>query len=423
MIQQRWLQAKRYVLGLLLINMMGGCLHAMVYDNRFWPLYREPFFSLKSGYFEYGLRAVFMGSSNQFPQSVEESLMVGDELPLFRIFGPYDEFVLDKALQGAGITTESVLRSDLRSLGEIGWLPNGKIGLKGGVIELFAPFGCWGGIGASFLIAKVNSHIDLDLACGTPLAPGDRQEIILANKKIHNILGLTPPCYSGLVFGDVDLYLRWNVIRDYWHKLHHVDMGFNLGVMIPSAQGDHINNPAFIPVGGDKHWGIYGAFEGTFVLKEDLAVGLLLRVNKRFARTSNQRMPFLNEPTNYGVLTGALRVDPGVTVIFEPRFQMNGLRDGLGFNVAYVLVHHFDDKFEDRRCDKTVPANLALLKTRSSWGTDYFSVTALYDFGYDCDDASCAPIVSFTVDIPFKGAVAKRASKTHSVSLRIESRI
>jgi hypothetical protein len=424
MIQQHWLRTIVYGLGFYLVCFVGSSVHAMVYDNRFWPLYREPFFSLKSGYFEYGLRAVFMGSGHQFTQSVEESLTESTEsLPLFRIYGKYDQVVLDRALQEAGITTQSVLRSDMRSIDAINWLQHGKIGLKGGVIELFLPFGCYGGLGASFLIGKVNSHLELQQACSIRLSPGDEQELILANKKIHTLLGLKPPCYSGLVFGDVDLYLRANMIRDYWHKFHHVDMGFNLGVMIPSAQAGHVNNPAFVPVGGEKHWGIYGAFEGTFVLKEDLAVGLLLRVNKRFPRTSIQRMPFLTEPTNFGVLVGPLRVNPGVTVIFEPRFQVNCLRDGLGFNIAYILVYHFEDSFQDKRCDQTVPANLALLKTRSSWGTDYVSATALYDFGYDREDESCAPIISLTVDIPFSGAVAKRASKTHSISLRIESRI
>ena len=77
----------------------------------------------------------------------------------------------------------------------------------------------------------------------------------------------------------------------------------------------------------------------------------------------------------------------------------------------------------DKRADKRVPAHICQLANHSSWGSDYLSIGAFYDFGYDKDAAKHAPIISLFVDVPFHGLVAEYTSRTHSVSLRIESRL
>lgn len=229
------------------------------------------------------------------------------------------------------------------------------------------------------------------------------------------------------MFGDIDAYLRLHFVRDYWHKCRRVDMGVNLGFLIPTAQKFNFRNPAFVPLGGDKHFGMYGAFDGTFVLKEDFIVGLLVRGSKRFARTDYIRMPVFTEPLNYAVLTGLARVNPGWTAVFSPRFQLTGVREGLGFNIAYFLIWHGRDSVTDQRSSEeiaqTAPANTCIIEERSSWGQDYMSISAMYDFGYEKDNGQSSPILSLTVDIPFKGLIAKQAPKTHGISLRIESRI
>lgn len=398
-------------------------MHAMVFDNRFFPLYSQPFLSHIQATWEYSLRAAFWGSRHSFGGGIEETMVEGDSLPLFRIDGPYDQVLLDKALQDAHITSGSLFRSDMRTISSLPYRPQGQLSLKGLVFESFLRLGSSFGLGISMLAGKVKSHLELERDCGRPFSLGEEEEILLVNKKIHETLGLKPPCYSAPVFGDIDLYARWYTTRDYWYRINHLDVGLDLGLLIPTAPAVDINNPASIPIGGNKHFGMYGAFEGTFVLKEDVTVALLLRVNKRFARTSVQRMPFNGEPLNYGVLTGCARVNPGPTVIFSPRVQLDGLRDGLGLNVAYFLVYHFKDHWTDMRKDKSAPANIEALESRSIWGSDYFSVTAYYDFGYDKPHAWCAPIISLTVDVPFQGAVTQRVSKTHGISLRIESRL
>lgn len=402
----------------------------MVFDNRFVPLILQPFFTTKDATWDYGVRGIFFGAKKTINPDI--SSLTGDEIPLFAINGEYDEVVLDQALQKAKITTQSLLRPDL-AFNSIRWRQNGKLSFQGLVFETFVHLTSYLGIGGSIIGGKMDAHLELELS-GVQLSPGDVQEVINVNTQIHQLLGLQPSCYDHGEFGNIDLYLRFHGVREYWHKFHRIDLGCNFGFLIPTGQTHNIYNPAFIPL-GNPHFGIYGAFDGTFVLREDLIVGLLLRANKRFTRTLCTRMPVMGadcnnanfDPLNYGVLVGPARITPGWTLIFSPRFEVTGLRNGLGFNIAYVLTKHWSDTICDARSNEAIaasaPANMSIMEALSSWGSDYVSVAALYDFGYDKHNARFAPVVSLIVDIPFKGLVAKRVVKTHGISLRIESRI
>jgi len=417
-----------YLLSIVLV--IAHAAQAMVYDNRFWPLYAQPFLSSQDARWKFSVRATFMNASEAFGAPIDEEMMEGEEIPVFQLGGIYDEVLVDQALRNAGVISESLFRSDMRfvtshpDLHHFGFpfRQDGNISLQIGVFETFLELTRHLGIGGSFFAGKVRSHFAL-IREGTRFSPGEEKEILLINQKIHEVLKLTPPSYSATVISDTDLYARIFTTAHYKCKIRYLDVGLNLGVMIPTAAGDNFCNPAFIPVGGNKHFGMYAAFEGKFVLKEDLIFGLLLRVNKRFARSACYRMPVGSEPLHFGAIIGPARVNPGVTVIFSPRIQLDGLRNGLGVNLAYTLVHHFRDTWTDLRKDKMVPVNINALEVRSGWGSDYGTITGFYDFGYDKEDACHAPVISFTVDIPFRGVVDKRIGKTYAVSIRIESRL
>lgn len=406
-----------------------GNINTMVFDNRYVPLILQPFFANKDAVWDCGVRGIFFGSQKTLNPDI--SSFSGDEIPLFDINGAYDEIVLDQALQKAKVINQSLLRPDLLAFNSIPWRQNGKLSFQGLVFETFVHLTSYLGIGGSIIGGKMDAHLELELGNVT-LAPGDLQEVINVNTQIHQLLGLRPPCYDHGEFGNIDLYLRLHAVREYWHKLHRIDIGANFGFLIPTGQTHTIYNPAFIPL-ASPYFGIYGAFDATCVLREDLTIGFLLRANKRFARTLITRMPVAgldnarHEPLNYGVLVGPARITPGWTLIFSPRLEITGLRDGLGFNIAYVLTKHWRDTICDARSSEAIAAsaaaNTGVMETLSSWGSDYVSVAALYDFGYDKHNAHFAPIVSLIVDIPFKGLVAKRVMKTHGISLRIESRI
>lgn len=417
--------------------MMCGSVSAMVFDNRFLPLIPQPFFANKDAIWDYGVRGIFFGSKKTLNPDIAS--LQGDEIPLYNLFGTYDEVVLENALRQAQLITGSLFPPDLLGVNSIVWRQKGKISFQGVVFETFLHLTSYLGIGGSLIGGKMDAHLELSrVRDSAQFTPGDEQALINVNTQIHEILNLQPPCYDHGAFGDIDLYLRFHGVREYWNKFRRIDLGFNFGFLIPTGQKNKINNPAFIPL-GNPHFGLYGAFDGTFVLKDEFIVGLLLRCNKRFAATECVRMPVLiplgqlpaqelpHEPLNYGALVGPARITPGWTLIFSPRFQWMGLRQGLGFNLAYILTNHWQDKIRDLRTPaqiaESAPANICAMEEISSWGSDYFSIAALYDFGYDKDCARFAPIVSLIFDIPFKGLVAKRVAKTHGISLRIESRI
>ena len=69
-------------------------------------------------------------------------------------------------------------------------------------------------------------------------------------------------------------------------------------------------------------------------------------------------MPIADEPSNFGVVIGDARVNPGVTFMFAPYFSVENLREGFGARLQYTLSVHGEDRGDDRRCDKTIPVRL-----------------------------------------------------------------
>ena len=129
----------------------------------------------------------------------------------------------------------------------------------------------------------------------------------------------------------------------------------------------------------------------------------------------------LTEPQNYGVLYGKSEVDPGLTTIFSPYVQVAEIRSGFGLQLQYYLVYHSPDIWYDRRRTVQRFANTDLTERRSEWGSEYVSVSALYDFAKDSKERSMKPIVSVAIDIPVQFLVAKRSAKTYGISLMVES--
>ena len=164
-----------------------------------------------------------------------------------------------------------------------------------------------------------------------------------ARRQAHQELGLCGEHSCQVGFGDIDFYLRIGKYWDYVLKFRSIQAGFRIGLLIPTAERRNIAYPSWIPFGGDGHWGIYGAIDTIFELKEDWKCGCLIRLNKRFDLTGCERIPINCEPNIYGILRAQLYVDPGVTFIFSPFVSFECLRDGFGIRVFYTLAKHVSD--------------------------------------------------------------------------------
>jgi hypothetical protein len=104
--------------------------------------------------------------------------------------------------------------------------------------------------------------------------------------------------------GDMDFYVRLGNYWEYTLKCRSIQAGGRVGILIPTAKPRDIRYPAAIPFGGDRHWGVYGAVDATFELREDLKVGIYARANQRFSRIVCTRIPLGCEAENMAAMVG-----------------------------------------------------------------------------------------------------------------------
>ena len=391
----------------------AGVAQAMVFDNRYLPLYLKPVSRHCDALSSFRLQPFFMRADRSFSPN--------SQIELPDMCGIYDQRVLDQALVNSG--HEEILRSDFRLRSTIPWVRQGRLEAQGLAFLYEQAFSSWFSLGVSALFAHVSvRHEFLLTGADDRLPVGDKEYLFQAKEKINKELGLSAPLFSKTGFGDIDLYARFGSIWEYCLRCRRIDSSIKFGLLIPTAQERDVNNPASIPLGGNKHWGIYTGIEQECELKEDWFIGLMFRAIKRFGKTHSMRLPLLIEPVEYGALCGPVHVDPGWTFVFNPYFSLAGLREGLGVQVGYTLVAHLADTYRDLRAAdvfKQFPSRIHLLEECSSWRSEHVTVGAYYDFAkmYDCP--RLYPRLSIYWDIPVDWLVGNRAAKTAAVSLMV----
>ena len=390
----------------------------MVFDNRYLPLFFKPKTRLweppQSTWIR--IQPFFMFADRAFSD--------GERLNIPDLDGQYNQVSVARGLIAAGFPNP--FRSDLRLRERIPWTRKGRIDAQGlaFMIELR---GYYMSFGFNTFFAHVSARHDFLLRDSElQLSEGDKNYLFALKEDMHKELGVTAPLYSHTGLGDSDLYFRIGNRWEYTCKFRRIDAALRCGLIIPTANETPMNNPAAVPLGGERHWGAYIGLDGEFEFKEDLIGGIQFRASKRFSRTNIRRMPFGGEPSQYGPIVGPLKVDPGWTFVFNPYASFEGLREGFGLKAQYTLVAHLKDEFWDKRnleFQKKIPSHLHPLRELSSWGSEYVTVGAFYDFGKPWeDDTWCrvSPKISAYWDIPVSWLVSKRAAKTNSVSLMIE---
>jgi hypothetical protein len=397
---------------LIMVSFFVGWCQAMVFDNRFFPLLFKPYSLKDDSRSRFTIQPFFMQADRAF--SEVSRLNIPD------ICGHYDQRVLAQTFPLIG--QPDPLRSDFQLRTAIPWIRVGRLDAQGVALRYEHAFhDCFSvGFDTLFMHAAMrHEFLFSDVESRLPL--GDKNYLLQSKEQINQALGLCPPLFSKTGFGDIDLYMKFHWGWDYLFKCRRIDSAFKLGLLIPSAQERNIDNPASVPFGGNRHWGVYGSLESEWELRENLTLGLMGRVSKRFKRSDTMRLPLLTEPPEYGALKAPVSVDPGWTFVFNPYVRLEEIREGLGFEVLYYLVAHLEDRVVDNRTPaqkKALPSNVCSLEGCSSWGAEYVSIGAFYDFG---EVGNCIrPKLSAYWDIPVGWLVSKRAAKTNSVSLMVE---
>ena len=351
-----------------------------------------------------------------------------DNQQVFDSNGTYDLYYLDESLRLAGLIEQSFLRSDWNHVTQIPFIRDGFFSAQGAMVSgYFDPIcNLRLGFATSFFHVCSRAQFLFDAGHGnlTLQGPGDEQDLLSEKAAIHNFMGIEPAVWSTSTLGDTDIYARYAFVREYWNKFRYINCGIRGGIIIPSGQSHEINQPLSVPVGGDKHWGVYGMIDAACVLKEDVQAGLYVRVQKRFGRTAQSRFPRNRELPEYGVLTGPLHNDPGFTIGFQPYMVLEHMRGGFGCFLSYTGTFHTKDHFSDKRCiliNTQNSANLGSLCEHSDWSTDYVTIGAFYDTACDCDDeCTKKPIFMAFWDIPAGMIGGKNAFKSNGLSIRCE---
>lgn len=400
----------------------------MVYDNRYIPLMQYPYVSVP-GRPSRATGDFFVTMASRAADERER------DVGILELFGQLDQaqlaysFVLD----GKPDPLDPGLLS-----GELPWTISGKLQTQGFAFSWRQHL--WGPLSAGVLTLAMRSNSSLNFLFNVPqgsseasrFSPSEIQDLDRILRGMFADLGLSCNHVQQGGMGDIEAYLRWSDRIDYRYKLRSLIYAGRVGVLIPTGVTRNIYQPASIPFGGNGHWGIYASGDTELEVKEDLKIGLLFRLMKRFSRTSMQRMPVArplqpgqrypspSEPQVFGVLVGPAEVNPGFTEVFSAYSQWEGIREGLGVRMQYTLVNHNRDHWTDKRVDQTVKANLAQVERLSSWASEYLTLTAFYDFDKDMPVRGYDPIVRVAWDIPFTLLVAHNFVHSYKVVLGLE---
>ena len=231
--------------------------------------------------------------------NADRALNEATHLSIPDIDGTYDTADLARALVVAGF--DNPLRSDLQLRSSIPWSRKGRLNAQGVAFLYELPLGdfsmkyapsCLVSFGINTLFAHVNSrHEFLFREQEMQLPPGDQAYLFTVKEEMHHLLGVSPALYSHTGMGDTDLYFRFGSCWDYLFKCRRINAALKVGVFVPTATETPLTNPAAIPLGGERHWGVYFGIENEVELKEDLFVGWLFHASKRFKRTRFAHMP------------------------------------------------------------------------------------------------------------------------------------
>lgn len=397
-----------FLASIIMVCSTASVLQAMVFDNRFIPLFQQPRFAID------GLEGLwnvefFVATGSKAGDNDTER-----EIGIPMIFGPLDLRQYEKAFSLLGLPDPLPPQDPTRLF----LVDNtGKIQAQGINFMLSVPLCEWLTTGLDTFIMRVNSSQFFNY---TRCLESEEVKLDALRRSIFEQVGLVENHSDQAGFGDVDFYVRFGRAWRYRWKCKYADMGARFGVLVPTGVKRNFMNYASIPFGGNGHKGVYGALDGVFEVKEDIKVGLFLRLNKRFSRTFCERMSVGGEPYIYGATSGLVEVTPGHTIIFSPYFLCENLRKGLALGLQYHMVHHSKDSWVDAREKQCVAVNLCEAERYSSWSSEYFTIHALYDCGKESVCRFFDPIVSFRWDVPYGLTIQDRSASTYRVTLGIE---
>lgn len=398
--------------------------HAMVYDNRYFPLILKPYI-VTEGRPSHVAGSLFMCTGSKAMGLNEEDVGIPE------LNGKFDLRQLSESFVELNIPNP--LRSELRTY-DIPFTVNGVIQSQGfsfayqqQITDIFSMGFNW-----FFMRSYSRQEFAVDLSKNLGQVT-DAQEMDDTRRQMFKQIGLVQSHADQFGMGDLDVYARFGYSWPYTFKFRRIDFDGKVGVLIPAGVTHNNNVPASVPFGGDGFWGMYAQIDNEYELREDLTFGFLARAQKRFQQTRCERVPILltqyqGEPNRskpvpkiFAPIVTPVRINPGVTLAFSPYIMIENLRKGLGARVQYTLTKHWQDAWHQVNCASgATPLDLRVIQELSGWKSDYMTLSIFYDFGKVKVKRFFEPIVLFSWDIPSLFFSAEKAATTHKISLGIE---
>lgn len=398
---------------LFLISFVVIDINAMI-DNKFLPLYRPEYTRYPCKKSIFGSNVFFL-FANQGRSHTDSCVNVPE------INGTYDLLQLSQALEITG--KRNPLSPQWRSLTRIPWKLKGKIEGEGfwfGYEQALGNLSLGISVYALKLISKQGLFLPETTIKELRLDKGGestlRQEQLEANK----LLGIDSLQFSKFGLSDIDLYARYGIVKEYVNKFRKIDLSLTLGTLLPTGHKRNINIPSSIPFGGNGHIGLYGRTDVILELKDDLTVGFWLEICKRFSKNQQMRLPVNNELLEYGALITPVRVNPGVTVGFQPFVALTDIQDGVGIRFAYTIISHDNDQLDDLRANRKTPISIYDAAEKSSWFTQYANFRLMYDFSKAVHNRKITPLLYLDWDMPTSVFESHNSSHTNRISLGFE---
>ncbi len=397
--------------------LIHGCLLSTGFDNRFIPFLPEAVIRTVEQRSHIKATPFFMIGDSAYGSGADKKKGIPE------LSGPFDLRLLAYASETVGNTNR--LSPVWQTAYDILWDVHGKIqgqGITFGGEYSFGHLSC--GASTTFLHLSSNQKFVLPRKTASDLAltAADEVEIDQDRRQTLKDLGFESAQWSDSTLTDTEIFIRYGWVKEYVLKCRQAGCGMKFGLLLPSASLRPQNNPASIPFGGDDMLGFFWGVDGAFELKEDMWFNFLLNLSSRFDKTQIRRLPVKGEPDIFGATQGAVKVDPGVTVVVSPALIFNKIRDQVSLKLQYLFTSHAGDVWSDRRTDKTIPVDFSNIYKRSKWISEYLSCNVSYDCGTVSQLKKLSPVISFSWDIPVKFLKPRDVAKTQRLGLSIECR-
>ncbi len=323
-------------------------LEAMIWDNRYFPWFNHLYTGCDSrrGYFDGQIFFLTGGDAFRYQMRAtkEEQIITFPEL-----YGELDLVPVANAIVQTG--KPNPFPDDWQWISELKALMPASLKGQGTIISGYAPIAPHFALGASALVMKLNSFVNVipseeaidKLNLKTP---GNQVVFDQLVQKIYQDIDICSTSFQQVGVGDIVVYAHIYDVHEYRYKFRKLDWGVWLGFIIPSGLKWDPTNLASVPFGGQySGWGWFVAPRAEFELRDDLKFGIMGRITQRFDTCFKTRIPLGKEQTLFAPTIGSVAVDQGTTFGITSYFIFEDIRAGFGAQIQYTINHHENDSF------------------------------------------------------------------------------